>query len=91
MIMDHFAESPSSGSTPAETFRAAFPGRTPEGELSTLIVTRQGLGRDGRVWLTFDGAIRTTVVLTDGETGQLIGMLGSAKTRHPGETRKSQD
>lgn len=49
------------GSAPAETFRAALPGRTPEGERSTLIVTRQGVGRDGRVWLTFNGAIKTTV------------------------------
>ncbi|MGH3973491.1 MAG: hypothetical protein ACRDS9_09210 [Pseudonocardiaceae bacterium] len=91
MIVDHVAESPSAGSTPAETFRAALPGRTPEGELSTLIVTRQGLGRDGRVWLTFNGAIRTTVVLTDGETGQLVRLLDSAKTHRPGETGKSQD
>lgn len=66
------------GSTPAETFRGVLPLRTPDGELSTVIVTRQGLGRDGRVWLTFNGAIRTTVVLTDGETGQLVGLLDSA-------------
>lgn len=59
---DHLSE-PRSGSTPAETFRAALSGRTPEGELSTLIITRQGLGRGGRVWLTFDGAIKKTVVL----------------------------
>ncbi|MGH3837754.1 MAG: hypothetical protein ACRDSF_18930, partial [Pseudonocardiaceae bacterium] len=72
MIVDHPAESPSPGSTPAEIFRG-LPGRTPEGEPGTLIVTRQGLGRNGRVWLTFNGAIRTTVVLTDGETGQLVG------------------
>ncbi|HEX5346284.1 MAG TPA: hypothetical protein VFW64_04160 [Pseudonocardiaceae bacterium] len=43
-----------------------------------MIITRQGLGRGGRVWLTFDGAIKTTAVMTDPETGQLIGLLGKA-------------
>jgi hypothetical protein len=52
-----------------ETFRATMRGRTPAGEPTTLIVTRQGVGRDGRVWVTFDGALRTTVVMTDPETG----------------------
>ncbi len=47
-----------SGSTRDETFRGAMRGRTPDGEPTTVIVTRQGLGRDGRVWLTFNGAIR---------------------------------
>lgn len=61
-----------------ETFRATLVGRTPQGEPSTLIVTRQGLGHAGRTWLTFDGAIKTTVVLTDQETGQLAGLLGDA-------------
>jgi hypothetical protein len=49
---DHFSE-PRSGSTPAEVYRAVFPGRTPEGQLNTVIVTRQGSGTAGRVWLTF--------------------------------------
>lgn len=61
-----------------ETFRATMQGRTPEGEPSTLIVTRQGLGHAGRAWLTFNGAIKTTVVLTDQEAGQLAGLLGDA-------------
>ncbi len=78
MNIDYPEESPVNGSTPAETFRATFPGCTPEGELSTVIVTRQGLGSNGRVWLTFNGAIRTTVVMTDGETGQLVELLDSA-------------
>jgi hypothetical protein len=62
-----------------ETFRATMRGRTPEGEATTVIITRQGLGRDGRVWLTFNGALRTTVVLSDPETGQLVGLLGDAR------------
>ncbi|MGH3974426.1 MAG: hypothetical protein ACRDS9_14020 [Pseudonocardiaceae bacterium] len=67
-----------SGSTPEETFRGRMRGRTPDGALTTVIVTRQGLGRDGRVWLTFDGAIKTTVVMTDGETRQLGELLAEA-------------
>lgn len=67
-----------SGSTPYEMFRGAIPARNPEGDSATVIVTRQGLGRDGRVWLTFDGAIKTTVVMTDGETAQLSELLDKA-------------
>jgi biotin-(acetyl-CoA carboxylase) ligase len=65
-------------STPDETFRATMRGQTPDGEPATVIVTRQGLGRDGRAWLTFNGAIKTTVVLTDQEAEQLAGLLGDA-------------
>lgn len=53
-------------------------GPDPEGELTTVIVTRQGLGHAGRAWLTFNGAIKTTVVLTDQEAEQLAGLLGDA-------------
>jgi hypothetical protein len=70
--------SPVSGSTPAETFRAALLDHTPQGEPSTVIVTRQGTGQSGRVWLTFNGAIKTTVVMTDGETAQLSELLDKA-------------
>lgn len=71
-------------STPEETFRATMRGRTPEGEPTTLIVTRKGLGRAGRAWITFNGAIKTTAVLTDQEAGQLAGLLGDASsTRVP--------
>jgi hypothetical protein len=72
-----------SGSTPAEVYRATLPGRTPKGEPSTLIVTRQGVGANGRVWVTFNGAIRTTVVLTDSETAELRELLGKATRTGP--------
>lgn len=72
---------PRVGSTPQETFRAALSGRTPDGEFSTLIVTRQGVGRDGRVWLTFHGAIKTTVEMTDPEAAQLRELIGEATDR----------
>ncbi len=49
-----------------------------------MIVTRQGVGRAGRIWLTFNGAIMTTVVMT-GETGQLYPLVnGVAVGRTPG-------
>ena len=67
-------------STPDETFRRTMRGRTPEGQPTTLIVTRQGLGRAGRTWLTFQGAIKTTVVLTDQEAEELGGLLGDASS-----------
>ena len=74
---DHFSN-PRSGSTPHETYRATLTGRTPTGADSTLIVTRQGVGNDGRVWLTFDGAIKTTVVMTDLEAVELWKLIGEA-------------
>lgn len=72
-----------SGSTPDETFRGALPSCTPDGEPHTVIVTRQGLGSAGRVWLTFNGAIRTTAVMTNPETMQLCELLNRAtEPRH---------
>jgi len=69
----------SSVSTQDETFRATLRVRTPEGDATTLIVLRRGLGHAGRVWLTFDGALKTTAVLTDPETAHLAGLLGDAQ------------
>jgi hypothetical protein len=54
-------------STPYETFRGTLPICTPDGESATLIVTRQGQGSAGRVWITFSGAWVTTAVMTDVE------------------------
>ncbi|MGH3933373.1 MAG: hypothetical protein ACRDS1_00070 [Pseudonocardiaceae bacterium] len=81
---EHFA--PRSGSTPDETFRGRLAGRTVEGGLATVIVTRQGLGRDARVWLTFHGAIQTTVVLTNPEAAELCELIDGATTRKGGAT-----
>lgn len=67
-------------STPDETFRGALQGRTPEGQRTTVIVTRQGCGRSGRAWLTFDGAIKTTVVMDNKETARLVELLNDART-----------
>jgi len=62
-------------STPDETYRATIQVRTPENEKVTLIVTRQGLGRAARMWLTLDGSIRTTAVLDDQQVNDLIRRL----------------
>ena len=32
------------------------------------------------VWLTFNGAIKTTVVMTDPQTKELVGLLGDAQS-----------
>jgi hypothetical protein len=66
-------------STPYETFRAALPISTPDGEQATVIVTRQGQGSDGRVWITISGAWVTTAVVTDEDAERLIGLLGDAR------------
>jgi hypothetical protein len=62
-----------------ETFRGTMQGRTPDGYAATVIVLRRGEGSNGRVWLTFSGAIKTTVVMTNPETKELIGLLGDAQ------------
>ncbi|MGH3795416.1 MAG: hypothetical protein ACRDSP_11040 [Pseudonocardiaceae bacterium] len=67
-----------SSSTRDESFRATLRVRSPEGGFATVIITRRGLGQAARVWVTFDGAIKTTAVMTDPETGELVEMLGKA-------------
>ncbi len=37
-----------------------------------VIVTRQGQGSDGRVWVTFSGARVTTAVMTNEDTERLV-------------------
>jgi hypothetical protein len=69
------------GSTRDETFRGVMQVRTPDGDTATVIVTRQGLGAAARVWLTFSGAIKTTAVMTNGETGTLQELLDRATLR----------
>jgi hypothetical protein len=74
-----------SGSTPDETFRGIMRGCTPGGEPNTVIVTRQGLGSAGRVSLTFNGAIKTTVVMTNPQTVQLCELLTKATAARQGK------
>lgn len=51
-----------------ESYRRVLPFRTPEGQTASVIVMR----RKSAVWLTFDGAVKTTVVMTTEESGHLI-------------------
>lgn len=66
-------------STPHEIFRAVLPTSTPDGEPATIIVTRQGQGSEGRVWLTFSGGWVTTAVMTNDDTGRLVELLDDAR------------
>jgi hypothetical protein len=60
-----------------ESFRKALPFRAPDGSGATLIVLRRGR----TVWLTFSGAEKTTVVMSDPETDDLIETLGGARRK----------
>lgn len=62
-----------------ERYRATIQLRTPDGEPATLIVLRRGRGHDGRVWLTFDGAIKTTVTMDNQEADEAISMIKAAQ------------
>lgn len=62
-----------------ERYRSTIQLRTPDGEPATLIVLRRGRGRDGRVWITFDGAIKTTLTMNDPESDEVISMIKAAK------------
>ena len=62
-------------STPDETYRTTMCVQTPEDGPATLIITRQGLGRDARVWLTMNGSIRATAVLDNQQVSQLTSKL----------------
>ena len=66
-------------STPYESYRGALPSQNPNGDPATVIITRQGLGREGRVWLTFSASIKTTVAMTDQEAAQLVDLVHKAR------------
>jgi hypothetical protein len=66
-------------STPDELFRGTLPTVTPDGEPATVIVTRQGHGSEGRVWITFSGAWVTTAVMTDREAERFEQLVGEAR------------
>jgi hypothetical protein len=58
-----------------ESFRKALPFRAPDGSAATLLVLRRG--KD--VWLTLNGAERTSVVMSDAEAADLIDALHGAR------------
>ena len=69
-------------STPHEAYRAQVPARTPDGDATIVIVTRQSGHRAGRVWLSLHGAWRGTVCFTDGEVDEVTAMMIAAKAAH---------
>ncbi|MGH3598959.1 MAG: hypothetical protein ACRDRO_22445 [Pseudonocardiaceae bacterium] len=64
-------------STPDETYRTTMQVQALEDGPATLIITRQGLGRDARMWLTLHGSIRATAVLDDQQVSRLTSKLRS--------------
>ncbi len=67
-----------------ETYRAVITVRTPDPKVATtVIVTRQGLGKAGRTWVTLHGSIRATAVLTDDEVSAVQLMLTAAMETRP--------
>jgi hypothetical protein len=62
-----------------ESYRQVLIFRTPAGGAVSVIVTR----RHRDVWLTFNGAEKTTVVMKDPEANQLIEAVSGASGRHP--------
>ena len=65
--------------TPYETFRGMLPTCTPDGSPQHSIVTRQGLGSAGRVWIRFSGAWVTTAVMTNDEAEQFVQLVSDAR------------
>ena len=58
-----------------ESYRKVIELRTPEGQPASVIIMR----RASKVWVTFDGAIKTTVTLNDPQAGQLIDAVTVAR------------
>jgi hypothetical protein len=58
-----------------ESFRKALPFRAPDGSAATLLVLR----RSKDVWLTLNGAERTSVVMSDAEAADLIDAIHAAR------------
>lgn len=48
--------------------------RSPGGEAATVIVMR----KDGKVWLVFNGAVKTTVAMSDPEAARLVDAITTA-------------
>lgn len=59
-----------------ESYRKVIELRTPEGRVASVIILR----RAEDVWVTFDGALATTVVLSEPQAGQLIDAVSVARS-----------
>lgn len=58
-----------------ESFRKVLAFRAPDGSAATLLVLR----RSKAVWVTFSGAEKTSVAMSDAETAELIDTLHAAR------------
>lgn len=65
-----------------EVFCGTVRARDLNGEPHTLIVLRRDLGGRARVWLTLNGAWKTTVCMTEPEVTALCEL--STKAKHAG-------
>ena len=65
-------------STREKGYLATMPAQTPEDGRSTLIITRRGIGRAARTWLTLDGGIRCTAALDRAQVEELRELLAAA-------------
>lgn len=59
-----------------ESYRKVIELRTPEGHTATVIV----MWRASSVWVTFDGALKTTVTLSDPQAEQFIDAVTIARS-----------
>lgn len=64
-----------------EVFRETMRARDLDGGPHTVIVIRRGLGSKARVWLTLNGAWKTTIQMTDPEAAQLAELLSKAQRK----------
>ncbi len=62
-----------------ESYRGTLRARNVDGEPHTVIVMRRGLGRNARVWLTVNGALKTTLQMTGAEAARLVELLTEAR------------
>ncbi|HEU0089923.1 MAG TPA: hypothetical protein VFQ77_20120 [Pseudonocardiaceae bacterium] len=62
-----------------ESFRGTIKVRNPEGEPHTVIVMRRGMGSNAQVWVTLNGAWKTTLCMSDPEVAQLIELITRAQ------------
>jgi hypothetical protein len=65
--------------SPEEMFRGTVRVRDLNDDPRTVIVLRWGLGGDEWVWLTVNGAWKTTVSMVDSEVSQLCELLTKAQ------------
>ncbi|HEY2723521.1 MAG TPA: hypothetical protein VGI84_02435 [Pseudonocardiaceae bacterium] len=58
----------------SQSDRTVLAFRSPEKTTATVIVMR----RDGQVWLVLNGALKTTIAMTDSEADQLVDAVRAA-------------